>query len=365
MKLSFAELKTAIATYVAKSKVAGTFSATYDNIAGLVDKIAMSFTLDGQYVDQLEMFDGFDLPYGKTLEEWFEDLIQPQDYDSNGANTLAPSDPTYRPNNYSVTLGKKVIKTTKRYNDYERAFKSEADLVSFVSTIIKRLYDSFAMWKYGCKKQGLSTIIEIAEDSTYGTWSTSSAYAINSLVKSGTSKGIVVKALSASHGKAFADAVAEGYVVVYNIVRELAVPVDTSTGEAFVKQLKLDVEQAKFAHEGSSLNGNTLGSYEGGLVLLIKKGVMPTIDVDVLAGAFHQEKLLPQVEIKIVDDFGTDTHNVYAMLMDRRGMFFNNCYRAVKEQENAEGNFVNFYLHSENSLHVSRNTFVKIYQPAE
>lgn len=367
MKLSLQELKSAVADYVLSNKIAVDFQVTADNVAGLIDKIGVMFTLDGTYEDYLEMFDGFDLPYGKTIEEWFEDLIMPSAYDSTGANALAPSDPTYRPVSYSLTLGRKVFKTTRRYDNVERAVHNQQELVELITMIMKRLYDSFNLFKFGCKKQGLASLYEKVVSATYSNWSTSSAYSVNDLVKSGTSKGIVVKALASSHGKTFAEAVADGNVVVYDIVRELAIPTDTSSGEAWLKQVKKDYEQSRFAHEGSSLNGNTIGVGEDGLVLLVKKGIMPVIDVDVLAGAFHQDKVGAPVEIKVIDDFGVDSNDdpidAYAILLDKRGMFFCNGYRAVREQVNADGDFINYYLHTENTLHISRNTFVKIYKP--
>lgn len=47
MKLSFAQLKSIVATYVAENKVStATFNVTRDNTALLVDKIAKVFTLD-------------------------------------------------------------------------------------------------------------------------------------------------------------------------------------------------------------------------------------------------------------------------------------------------------------------------------
>ena len=112
-KLSYEELKSVVATFVDEQKIAvDTFTATRDNTVGLLDKIGKIFTIDTSYIDKLSMFEGEELSFGKTIEEWQEDLILPADYDSTGANALAPSDPTYRPVDYSYSIGKKVIKTT-------------------------------------------------------------------------------------------------------------------------------------------------------------------------------------------------------------------------------------------------------------
>ena len=82
-KLSFPELKTAVASYITANGVSyGTFSATQNNSAMLVDKIGEVITLDTSFVDKLDIFDGSDLVFGKIIEEWHEDLILPQDYSS-------------------------------------------------------------------------------------------------------------------------------------------------------------------------------------------------------------------------------------------------------------------------------------------
>ena len=103
MKLSIEELKTILASVVTASKVSlNSFNVTRDNVVGLLDKIGKIYTLDTVFsIDKLARFDGEYLSYGKTIEEWYQDLILPQDYDATGANNMAPNDPTYRPVFYS------------------------------------------------------------------------------------------------------------------------------------------------------------------------------------------------------------------------------------------------------------------------
>ena len=118
-KFSLDELKTKLAGIVTASKLSlATFNVTRDNIVGLVDKIGKIGTIDTVFsIDKLAKFDGEYLSFGKTIEDWYQDLILVSDYDSTGANALAPNDPTYRPVYYSYTLGRKVIKTTIRNNN--------------------------------------------------------------------------------------------------------------------------------------------------------------------------------------------------------------------------------------------------------
>lgn len=293
-----------------------TFTPSYDNLAGLLDKIAKTITIDGQFADKLEIFNGEELDLGRTIEEWYQDLCVVAEYDENGRDALAPSYPTYQDNAYSYTLGKKVIQTTLKYNDYERAFNSPAEYEAIVNMVLKRLYDTYAVFKYNSKKQLLANTIAKAEASA----------------------------------------------AAANIVKTIAAPTNTDTGEAFIEQVKKDIEAASFVSEGNSLNAQaTLGASEG-LVLVVKKGTVPALDVNTYAGAFHLDKLAMPAEIVVVDDFGDADAKYYAMLVDKRAIRLHPSYMAVREQMNGKGDFMNFFLHTENTGFISRNTFLRVYK---
>ena len=367
-KLSIAELETLIASVVEDTKLSNTsFVETRNNVVGLLDKIGKIITLDSVFaIDKLARFDGEYLSFGKTIEDWYQDLELPTAYDSDGAGALTPNDPSYRPVAYSYTLGRKKIKTTLRNDNIERAVHFEEQLVSIVAMQTKRLEDSMAQYRYGVKRQMIAEYIGLAEDEMGGdntSWSTSSAYSVNALVKGGspTAYGIVVKALSASHGKSWAQAVADGYVIVLDLITELAKPVDTSTGEAFIKQVKQDIELANDISEGHSLNGNTLGVSED-LVLVVKQGVIPALEVDTYAGAFHRDDVAVPAEIVVVKDFGDADADYYAVLLDGRGMKLHNTYNATRENVNGDGDFLNIFRHTEDTGYLCRNTFFKAYK---
>lgn len=371
MKLSLPELKTLVASYVDANKISvDTYTITRDNIVGLVDKIAKIFTLDTSYADKLAIFDGESFSFGKDIEEWQQDLILPADYDSSGSDALSPSYPTYRPPFYSKTLGRKVFKTSIPNNNIERAVHFVEQFESIVAMESKRLFDSEAIWRYAQKREILATMIAEIDD-LYGTTKTftaSTKYDVGEYLRNAnpaTAVGVVVKPIAVADAIAsWADAVAGGYVVVAQMVSELAVPTDSSTGEAFIEQLKKDVEKASDVSEGFSLSGNTLGA-SGSLVLLVKQGIAPALDVNTLAGAFHLDKLsLPEAPMIVIKDFGSDTSGVYAMLIDSRSVRLHNSYRAVRELMNPSSDQLNLFLHTENTAHYSRNTFVKIYRPA-
>lgn len=370
MKFSNAQLKVAIAAYVDEQKVSvDTYEITRDNIVGLVDKIAKIFTLDTSYVDKLAIFDGESFSFAKDIEEWQQDLILPEEYDPTGSNTLAPSDPSYRPPFYSKTLGKKVFPTTIRNNNIERAVHFIEQFESIVAMESKRLFDSEAMFRYATKRQILGDMIAKAEEvySTTKTFTASTKYDVGEQLRSAASGqnikyGIVVKPISVALALAnWAAAVAGGYVIEQDLITEIAEPTDTSSSEAFIKQLKKDVEIAGDYSEGHSLSGNTLGATEG-LVLLVKQGVMPTLEVDAMSGAFHLDKLAVPADVIVIKDFGSSDTDTIAVLCDVRSVRLHNSYRAVRENMNGKGDFLNLFLHTENTAHYSRNTFLKVYK---
>lgn len=310
--MTLAQIQSAVASYVAASKQAGIWAATRNNIAGLIDKIAKTITIDGLFADKLPQLDGEELPLGKTIEEYFQDLCVVADYDED-EDPNAPHYPSYQDNSYNYSLGRKVVKTTLKYNEYERAFNSETEFNTIVNMVIKRLYDTYAVFKYNAKKQILANIISKAED------------------------------------------------VGSALVETLPMPVDATSGEAFIESVKASVEEAQFVSEGHCLNqGATIGAAEG-LLLIVKKGVKPALEVQVQAGAFQLDKLAVPAEIVVVDDFGSAGSEFYAILMDRRMARLHPTYTAVREQLNGAGDFMNYFLHTENTAFISKNTYVKVY----
>ncbi len=366
-KLSLELLKGYVANVVTAAKVSnGTFNVTRDNVIALVDKIGKIVTLDTAYaIDKLSMFDGEYLSFGKTIEEWQADLIMVQDYDPDGAGALAPHVSTFRPNFYSYTLGKKVIKQTLRNNDIERAVHFVEQFNEIVSMMVKRLSDSMAAYRYDVKRQMLGRFINLClacYDSSVTTFVASTAYSVGTLLKSGAGKfGIVVTAIAAADAYAnWAAAVASGKLIEYSLVSEIAKPVDATTGEAFVEEAKKIVEVAQDLSEGNSLNGNTLGAVEG-LVLIVKQGILPNLDVKTLAGAFHEDKLILPETI-VLRDFGSADDDVYAVIMDRRAMRLHNTYRATRENINGDGDFTNLFEHTEDTAWISRNAFIHVFK---
>ena len=317
-KMTLSALQSFVTAYVDAAKQAGAWTGTTNNLFGLVDKIGKQITIDGSFEDKLPELEGEDLPFGKTIEEWFVDLILPTTYsapvDGNDYG-VKYARPTVESAAYSYTLGRRKIQTSRPYDDYERAALGATEAGNFTAKITERLYNSESLYKYGQKKQLLANVIAKAEAATN----------------------------------------------VANLVQTIAAPADTNTAEAFIKQVKEDVETAGFANEGHNL-GNCLIGAAPEMTLFVKKGVMPTIEVDALAGAFNRGDLAIPAKVKVIDDFGDNATGVYAMLIDTRGVKLHNGYRAIRTDESGDMDFVTFTMHTENTGFISKYVFVKVYK---
>lgn len=375
MRVTLKEMEAIVAEYVRAELQAGTFTASKDNLAGLTDKIAKTLTIDGIYTDKLPELDGEELPYGKTIEEWFQDLVAVEvynDYKTDDVNSaydaLKPYYPSYEDCAYSYTLGRKVIPTTIKYDEYERAVTNGEDLARITNMILKRLYDTYGLFKYDCKKQILANAVKKCDEAMSATGATAvaDANATFAVVKgtrySLTTTGeVAIGVKTDAVAKTWAANVAAGNIVVYHLVETLAKPIDTQTGEAFVESVKAKVEDGEFISEGNALNGATIGAAEG-LYLFIKKGLRPILDVQVEAGAFNPEKLAIPAKIVVVDDIPTEDGKTYAILADTRAMRLHPTYMAIREQLNGRGDYMNYFLHTENTAFISKNCFLHVWK---
>ena len=326
-KMTISGLQSFVSAYVDSAKQGGAWSATTNNFAGLLDKIGKQITIDGLFNDKLPELDGDELPLGKTIEEYFIDLTLPEAFSGNnsteGAKDIVPQLPTVQNVVYSYSLGRKKVKTTMPYGNFERGMLSAQGVGEMSAKIMERLQNSQDLYKYAIKKQLLGNTID--------------------------------KAITGS------------------LTENVAKPVDTASSEAFIKAVKVAAEAASFAHEGDCLAGaGALIGATPDLVLYIKKGVMPSVEVDALAGAFHEERLALPVRIKVVDDFGvaptsgqaTAFNKCYALLIDERAIKLHTGYDATRSSENADGDFINFVRHSEYTGFISKYCYVHVFKEA-
>ena len=83
----------------------------------------------------------------------------------------------------------------------------------------------------------------------------------------------------------------------------------------------------QFLRTGYNMFGIPQQSQKENLVLLLKSGALPIMNVRALSNVFNKELLSLGIDIKVVDDFGIDTTvlatndplgKVYAVLTDKR-----------------------------------------------
>ena len=372
-RMNLEQFKGLATAYVnAKKQADPTWTPSFNDITNLINKIMKEVCIDGIFADKLPELDGDVIEFGQAIEEYYAGLVPVQTtYADDGSDELKPSRPDFDDAFYSEKLGKVKLPTTIDESKYQDSVNNTTDYISIVNLIMKRLYDALAVWRYNVKKQGLGRFISKAlalEDNTgLSTFAVSTAYSKGARIKDGNGKVLIcIKAVANTDygaGKTLTDAIDGGSFAYVNLSVTLAKPVDTSTGEAFIKAVKNAVEDASFVTEGTSLAGTTIGASEG-LKLYILKGIKSSLDVDTLAGAFNQDKLAIPAEIKEIDGFGDADSKVYAVLVDARGIKLHNNYRAVRETLVGSEDYRNFWLHNQDTLFVSQHTFIKVFKTA-
>lgn len=322
-KMTKATLDDYVKGVVTTAKQAGAWNDTKDNFLSLVDKIGKQVQLNGLYNDKLPELSGDDLPLGKTIEETMIDLTLPTTYSdiaAEGAKDDEPALPSVEDCAYSYTLGRQKVKTTVPYDNVERACINADFAGSLMTDITEKLQNSLDMTKYQMKKQ---------------------------LLGNAATKALAIKA------------------TVPDVYKSVAIPTDAASSEDFIVACKEANEDASFAHQGG-LGGAFIGAAPSVKVYILK-GVMPTVSVKAVAGAFQGNEMALPGEVKVVDDFGTitgttDGKKVFAIMIDERGIKLHEGYNATRAKENADGDFINYVRHFEETGFISKYTFIRVFE---
>lgn len=319
-KPTLSDLATIVAAEIDETLVGvdGPFEPTENEITAMVNKIGKQLMLGSNFEDRLPELEGELLPYGATIEEYFIDLILPNNFDNDGANALAPARPSFEDIVYSYPLAKKTFKTTVDYGKIEQGMLGESEFSTLVARITKQLYDSLAIYKYALKRQLLGS-------------------AIDRLPTTVTPKNVV----------------------------KLAIPTTTATAEAFAKSVKDKVEYMTHIHDDMAIeSGVVTRSDLADLVLYVSEGILSVLDVDLEAGAFNVGKVQVPVTIKALEDFGTLTAHTdtYAVLVDTRGVKLHTHRESATSQPNGEGEFMNYFLHHQPTGFISKYTNICIWE---
>lgn len=307
-------LISAVKTYVDASKQAGTWVPSTNNFAGMLDKVGKQVSLTQNINDPLAgQLDGDELPLGKTIEEFLIDLTLPEAFSTETVgDNITPNIPSVEEVCYSYTLGRNKIKTTVPYDNFDRACLTSEGAANMAAQIMERFNQSYDLVKFYEKKQLLANAAD--------------------------------KAVQAG------------------LVDTVAVPVDEATGEAFIETIKKEVEEASFPHAGG-LNKALIGAAPE-LTLYVKKGIIPSIEVKTIAGAFQKDELAMPCKVVVVDELPTKDTSVYALLVDGRGIKLHSGYESVRSQELADFDMVNFVKHYEHTGFISKYCFIKAIKSA-
>lgn len=304
--ITLTDLSTFVGSYVTAAKSGSTtYSATTEEVTGLVDKIGSQFTIKGSFEDHLEFMNGNDLPLGRTVEEYFRAIAAASTWQGSateGQNVLVPEYIPFEKCAYSYPLDRIKFKATRDGSQLEKACISAEVLGNLVADLNGEIVDQKNLYKFAIKKAAI--------------------------------KNLVAKMEADSTAKA-------------NL--ESTVVVSTEDGLSdFITAIRKKVKDLKFANENNNLGQCLIGALPEGIkpVLVIKKGLLDDIEAKVKAGAFHDEvfNLSNICQVEEVDDFAGNA-KIQAVLMDPRTIKIRPYVEKQSTYYNDDGDFISTVGH--------------------
>ena len=315
MALTIETLKAAAGAYVDATKQLQTkFVPTVDDFTKTVCKIGEMKTLYLPHVDKLPELSGDNLPFGETIEEFMVNDFLPSDFVyADGAARKNATRATFAEAVYSYPMKEQLWELGVPRNQFRRVSFGERSFGDLIASTLSTLDSSANAWNYAAKRQLLG----------------------NAAVEAAKIPGCT---------------------------SVLAKPVNTATGEAFIKAVKECVEVASDMNDGN-LAQHTAAAAPS-LTLYIKQGVMPSIEVDTMAGAFNEAKLAIPATVKTVLDFGTTDENVYAILVDNRAIKLHDDILTVTSDYEGRMDQDNFYRHQKQTGFISKYGYIHVFKAA-
>lgn len=313
MALTIDTLKAAAATYVdATKQLQSTFEPTVDDYTKCVCKIGKMTTLYLPIADKLPELSGDNIPYGEIIEEWALNDFLPSPYTYvDGAGKTNARRATFDEAVFSYPLAQQKFELGIVRSQFQRVALGERSFADFVSYTLSTLDSSTNAWNYASKRQLIGNM-----------------------------------ATEAAKKPA--------------LVSEMAKPINTETGEAFIKKVKELVEIAKDMND-HNLAGHACGAAPS-LKLYVKQGVMPSLEVDTMAGAFNEAKLAVPAEVKTILDFGNADESIYAILVDERAIKLHDDINKVTTDYTAGDDQDNFYRLLKQTGFISKYAFVHVFK---
>ena len=303
------------------------FEPTYESVSTLLDKIGLTISLQSNVVDHLEMFDDVVLSNGTTVEEYINDMLVVEDYDPTA--TPFDSEPVEVKRAYHTRSKDKKITLPVLKAEIDRAFTSPEGTASFTARQIARIDDTFKNYKYEAKKIAIGQKL-LRDSATYdeqsktwtafgvGNWTTIIADAKTPHL-TGDKELVNIKVKVGEEPPV--EPATEPTPIYSNAI------IDKATSEEFILAIQSLVEDMQFLRVGYNTFGIPQQTQKENLVLLLKSGALPIMNVRALSNVFNKELLGLGIDVKVVDDFGIDTSvleegdplgKVYAILADKR-----------------------------------------------
>ena len=315
---TIAALETAAKNYVdATKQLQGTFTPTVDDFTKTVCKIGEMKTLYLPHIDKLPEMNGDNLPFGETIEEFMVNDFLPETFTYvDGAPKKNAKRATFDQAVYSYALPEQLWELGVPRSQFQRVSLGQRSFTDLVSSTLMTLDSSANAWNYAAKRRLLGNAAKAA--------------------------------------------------VTAGLVSTKAKPDNTADGEQFIKEVKKCVEIA------SDMNDSNLAKHTAAaapsLTLYIKQGVIPSLEVDTMAGAFNKAELAIPAKVKTVLDFGEiegEDAGVYAILVDDRAIKLHDDILMVTSDYDGRMNQDNFFRHQKQTGFISKYGYIHVFkQPA-
>ncbi len=292
------------------------FDPTFNEFTNLLSKIALTMTIKRLYENKLARFKSGSLHTANMIEEYYLHKIPSGLQDPTGANplgrrTLGMSVAYYRENR------NETYATTVSFKQIRNAFRSADGVEKLMNEIVEELYNSSNIDEYEIMKNllaqvyGKATIYEVPEVAT-----------------------------SSVNARRFV-----------KTVRKASNDMEEPTNE-FHTHFIVDPQNPSgddYVRNPDIINFTPKGNQ----VLFINKDVEAEVSVEVLASAFNRGDVANPIQQVIVGDFGDEATGIVGMLADDRLLRVFDTFRELMTQTNAQGAFINYFLHIDQVLALS------------
>lgn len=320
---TIAALEQAAKNYVdATKQLQGTFTPTVDDFTKTVCKIGEMKTLYLPHVDKLPELNGDNLPFGETIEEFMVNDFLPETFTYvDGAPKKNAKRATFDQAVYSYALPEQLWELGIPRSQFQRVSLGQRSFTDLVSSTLMTLDSSANAWNYAAKRRLLG----------------------NAAKEAAKIQGTDAQDLTGCY-------------------TQISKPSDTTSGEKFIKAVKACIEIASDMNEGN-LAQHTAAAAPS-LTLYIKQGVIPSLEVDTMAGAFNEAKLAIPAKIKTVLDFGEfeeEDTGIYAILVDDRGIKLHDDILMVTSDYDGRMNQDNFFRHQKQTGFISKYAYIHVF----